>query len=192
MQVSLAELVGEYDAYAESAFSGYPDEEWQVSITLDKTDSTKVWMTPVFMFGGLQATDIQPVYMQLDSATGYLALPMGQTLYETTEYHMVMGAVNSVGLATVDGSVLVIPQKRDGLWQLFILDPVGAGDILSNSWWYQALSKIVYTQRSSTTTDVEHIYGPSDKMNSHKILRDGQVIIIRDGVAYDVMGNVAR
>lgn len=188
LEGSLAELVGEYDAYAQSAFPGAPDEEWQVSITLDKTDSTKLWITPVFMIGGLQATEIQPVCMQLDSATGYLALPMGQTLYETADYHMVMGTLDANNGPMIDTSVLVVPHKQDGIWKLHIWDLVGAGDILRNGWWYQGLSEIVYTQRNSISTDVEHISGSSATSVSQKILRDGQIIIQRDGVEYDVMG----
>ena len=38
----LSYLEGTYSAFAKSAFKDYPDEEWQVNITIDKTDKGKV------------------------------------------------------------------------------------------------------------------------------------------------------
>ena len=45
-----------------------------------------------------------------------------------------------------------------------------------------------FTTQSNTPTAIEHTNSLSSKTNCHKIIRDNQLIIIRDGKTYNVMG----
>jgi hypothetical protein len=45
-----------------------------------------------------------------------------------------------------------------------------------------------FTTQSNTPTAIEHTNSLSSKNNYHKIIRDNQLIIIRDGKTYNVMG----
>ena len=45
-----------------------------------------------------------------------------------------------------------------------------------------------FTTQSNTPTAIEHTSSLSSKNNCHKIIRDNQLIIIRDGKTYNVMG----
>ena len=149
-----AELEGVYNAFANSAFKDYPDEEWQVNITIDNTEKGKVWIQPVCMFGGLDAVDISPIYATYNAADNTLNMPLGQVVYEDSEHKLVIAQ-------TVDGSdknltgniVMQIENNANGVEITFADDYLlGVGDILNDDWWYQALQNISY---SKTTTGEE-------------------------------------
>ena len=144
----LSYLEGTYSAFAKSAFKDYPDEEWQVNITIDETEKGKVWIQPVCMFGGLDAEYISPIYATYNAADNTLNMPLGQVVYEDSEHKLVIAQ-------TVDGSdknltgniVMQIDNNANGVDITFAEDYIiGVGDILNDDWWYQALQNISYSK----------------------------------------------
>ena len=148
-------LVGTYSAYANSAFEGYPDETWTVTITQDANDANKVWIQPVCLIGGLAAEDINPVYAYVDAENNTLKLPLGQTIYSGPDQKY------NIVIASIDGSTpdisgeIVVPYFISGDEVIFTIDFLGAGDIAnSNGWWYQALSNISYSKITAPADEV--------------------------------------
>ena len=149
-------LVGTYSAYANSAFEGYPDETWTVTITQDANDANKVWIQPVVApFAGLQADEITPVYAYVDAENNTLKLPLGQTVYGGPDQ------TYNIVIASIDGSTpdisgeIVVPYLISGDEVTFTIDFLGTGNIASsNGWWYQALSNISYSKITAPADEV--------------------------------------
>ena len=146
-----AELEGVYNAFANSGYQGGPDEEWQVNITIDKSEKGKVWIQPVCMIGGLDAEYISPIYATYNAADNTLNMPLGQVVYEDSEHKLVIAQ-------TVDGSdknltgniVMQIDNNANGVEITFADDYLlGVGDILNDVWWYQALYNISYSKTTA-------------------------------------------
>ena len=143
-----AEIEGVYDAFANSALKDRPDENWQVNITIDEIVKGKVWIHPVCKFGGLDAEDISPIYATYNAANSILILPLGQVVFENSQYKMVIAQ-------TVDGSdknltgniVMQINNDGHGVDITFANDYIlGVGNILNDEWWYQALYNVSYSK----------------------------------------------
>ena len=147
----LSYLEGTYNAFAKSAFKDYPDEEWQVNITVDKTDKGKVWIQPVCMFGGLDADDISPIYATYNAADNTLVMPSGQVVYEDSDNQMVIAQTTTGSdINLTDNFVMQIEKNDYGVDISFANDCyLGVGDILNDNWWSQALYYVSY---SKTTT----------------------------------------
>ena len=65
--------------------------------------------------------------------------------------------------------------------------------VLSDNQVVDTLNSIdIYYFGTGVSTDVEHTSTASPTPGSQKVLRDGQLFILRDGVAYDVLGNGVR
>lgn len=140
---ALTLIEGVYSATAQSAFQGYPDEEWTVTITRDEAEENKVWIHPICLFGGLSASSVYPVYAFVDTIQQTIAVPLGQMLYypdivlanlngETTgnlvaDYTEEGGAVS---IAFREGYCVPVPEQTAG-------------------YYYQALSAPVYNKESS-------------------------------------------
>ncbi|MBE6313781.1 MAG: M6 family metalloprotease domain-containing protein [Bacteroidales bacterium] len=150
----LSYLEGTYNAFAKSAFKDYPDEEWQVNITVDKTDKGKVWIQPVCMFGGLDADDISPIYATYNAADNTLVMPSGQVVYEDSDNQMVIAQTTTGSdINLTDNFVMQIEKNDYGVDISFANDCyLGVGDILNDNWWSQALYYVSY---SKTTTGGE-------------------------------------
>lgn len=78
---ALTLIEGDYNATAQSAFAGNPDEEWTVSITRDDAEENKIWIHPVCLFGGLPASSVYSVYAFVDTIQQTITVPLGQMLY---------------------------------------------------------------------------------------------------------------
>lgn len=151
-------ISGTYAAYAHSAFEGYPDEEWTVTITRDEADANKVWIQPICMFGGLGAEDINPVYATYDEAKGTLTMPLGQSLYEGQGVNMITGT--SVDGSTVDTKGNVVMEIADDVISFANEYIFGVGDGLANEWWYQAILEVTLTKEATFAmpiADIERI-----------------------------------
>ncbi len=149
-----AELEGVYNAFANSGYQGEPDEEWQVNITIDETEKGKVWIQPVCMFGGLDAEYISPIYATYNAADNTLNMPLGQVVYEDSQYKMVVAQTTDGSEKNLTGNIVMqIDNNEYGVDITFAEDYIlGVGDILNDVWWYQALYNISY---SKTTTGEE-------------------------------------
>ena len=147
----LSYLEGTYSAFAKSAFKDYPDEEWQVNITVDKTNKGKVWIQPVCMFGGLDAVDISPIYATYNAADNTLVMPSGQVVYEDSDNQMVIAKTRTGSdINLTDNFVMQIEKNDYGVDISFANDCyLGVGDILNDNWWSQALYYVSYSKISS-------------------------------------------
>ena len=143
-----AELEGVYNAFANSAFKDYPDEEWQVNITIDEIKKGKVWIQPVCMFGGLDAVDISPIYATYNAADNTLNMPLGQVVFENSQYKMVIAQTTGGSDKNLTGNIVMqIENNANGVEITFAEDYIiGVGDILNDDWWYQALQNISYSK----------------------------------------------
>ena len=141
------DIAGKYKALAPSAFQGYPDEEWEIEITRDASDNTKVWLHPLCIFGGLNAASIKPVYAIYDKAKGTLEMPLGQTLYgsENEEHNIVSATVDEVYNPLTTGTITFNIANNTFSRTITTDKMLGAGDINSNEWWYQALKSSTYS-----------------------------------------------
>lgn len=129
-------IAGTYNGYGMSAFEGEPDEEWTVKITRDADNPNKVWIHPVFMFGGLAAENINPIYAMYDESANTLSIPLGQCLFGG------VGQTYNIVLAfTVDGGVTVntTEELRYNLIDegLIIDGGVLGAYNLNDGYWYQ-------------------------------------------------------
>ena len=143
-----AELEGVYNAFANSAFKDYPDEEWQVNITIDEIKKGKVWIQPVCMFGGLDAVDISPIYATYNAADNTLNMPLGQVVFENSQYKMVIAQTTGGSDKNLTGNIVMqIDNNANGVEITFAEDYIiGVGDILNDDWWYQALQNVSYSK----------------------------------------------
>ena len=143
-----AKIEGIYNAFANSGYQGEPDQEWQVEISIDKTNKGKVWIQPICMFGGLEAEDISPVYATYNASDNTLIMPLGQVLFENSGYKMVIAqTTNGSDKNLTNNIVLQINDNAYGVEISFADDYIlGVGDILNDNWWYQALYNISYTK----------------------------------------------
>ena len=143
-----AEIEGTYNAFANSGFQGNPDEEWQVNITIDKSEKGKVWIQPICMFGGLDAVDINPIYATYNAANNILILPLGQVVYEDSGYKLVIAQTTDGSEKNLtDNIIMQINNDGHGVDITFANDYIlGVGDILNDEWWYQALYNVSYSK----------------------------------------------
>ena len=193
---SAAELVGTYDVFGLSAFYNM-DEQWVTTISLDATEPNKLWLHPVCLFGGLSSEYIQPVYMFFDPATGTLTLPMGQCMYQlndTYDMRLAFADMDNDLQPNLSDSLTLYTYQTDGRWLLVIHDILGVLNIVTYDGWYQALTNIEYTKRDGddVISGIEDFVVSSPSSDTQKILRNGQVIILRDGVEYNLMGQKLR
>ena len=85
---------GVYQAYAESAFQGYPAEEWTITVTRDNDDTNKYWLHPICSISGLEPDYISPVYVIYNEADGSVVMPLGQAIFAQSGYNIVLCASN--------------------------------------------------------------------------------------------------
>ena len=143
-----AKIEGIYNAFANSGYQGEPDQEWQVEISIDKTNKGKVWIQPICMFGGLEAQDISPVYATYNASDNTLIMPLGQVVFENSGYKMVIAqTTNGSDKNLTNNIVMQINDNAYGVEISFADDYIlGVGDILNDNWWYQAIYNISYTK----------------------------------------------
>ncbi|MBO7317977.1 MAG: leucine-rich repeat protein, partial [Bacteroidales bacterium] len=143
-------LAGQYYAYAKSSFRDFPDEEWQVSITVDENDNNKLWIQPVCMIHNFTAENILPVYATFDAKNSTISMPLGQTLYEDDgEYKLITASSTSASNINTTGvAIMRVHQNEDIIEITFDYNHTfGVGNAIDDSWWYQALHDIVYSNR---------------------------------------------
>ena len=142
----LNQLLGVYDATTPSAFDGYPDENWEVTIVADDETEGKIWIQPIITIGGLSAADIAPVHATVDLVQETIQMPYGQTVYggEGQSYNMVIAGLENnpvlsgVAVATYDLSNGVVITFQNGY---------GVGNLAANEWWYNAYQGPVFTKQ---------------------------------------------
>ncbi len=145
-----AEIEGVYNAFANSAIIDSPDEEWQVNITIDETEKNKVWIQPVCMFGGLEASDISPIYATYNASDNTLIMPLGQVVYEDSDNKLVIAETTDGSDKDLTSNIILQINNHNydhGIEILFANNNIiGIGDIMNDVWWYQALYNISYSK----------------------------------------------
>ncbi len=184
--ITLNDLVGTYEVAAESAFQGYPDEQWQLKLILDTGTENKVWLQPFMQIPGVEHASIQKIYAIFNPDEATLTIPLGQTLYggEGMTHHIVLATVDdndekATPILTGDLVVDVTGTPDDILIEFNML--IGCGNIIANEWWYQAYT---YTSFNKATPDpLVYIVRKDDKVTA---IRAEQLFFVPIGDEYYV------
>lgn len=138
---------GQYSAYAQSCFENGSDESWNIEITYDKTDESKVWIHPIFNIRDYDPARINPVYAFYDRVNGTLDIPMGQCLMGSNKESamVVLATINANNQPDTAATVQLSIVNNGFDRSIAATSILGAGDIKNNNWWYQALSNITYS-----------------------------------------------
>lgn len=146
--ITAKKLVGTYNAYGISAFQNGEDEEWQVTVTQDSDNPNKLWIHPICLFAGLDASNIKPIYAIFDQATSRLQLPLGQNLFggATQTYNMVIATYDNENPITSGNMYMDVVQSNTGI-KITTTGLLGVGNINANEWWYQAFASISFSMK---------------------------------------------
>lgn len=137
-------IEGIYTATAQSAFSGYPDEEWTVSITRDEVNENKVWIHPICLFGGLPASSVSSVYAFADTIQHTITVPLGQELY-LSELSLVLANLNGA----TSGDLIADYTEENGAVSITFREGFGIPVSNEPGYWYQALMAPIFNKESS-------------------------------------------
>lgn len=135
-------ILGEYAATAKSGFTGYPDENWDVTISADEEKENQIWIHPICLFGGLGAGQVEPVYAKVDVVQQTVQMPYGQSLYagnpdiKLADFNMSYGG-NALANYTMDDTGVVIT------WTSGLVVPVPGGEGSA----YQAVQPPTFTKK---------------------------------------------
>lgn len=156
---STCNILGTYNAHATSAFSGYPDEEWQVEIIADRYDKKKVWLQPICSMNGYDPKEIYRIYATYNEADSTLTMPLGQVLYEVAKTKIVCGITYGSDIETTGNITLKVTQSDANTQITFGSDYIfGSGNILDkNGWWYQAIYDVSFTKQTGSTTEPQGV-----------------------------------
>lgn len=141
---ALTLIEGDYNATAQSAFSGVPDEEWTVSITRDDAEENKVWIHPICLFGGLPASSVSSVYAFADTIQHTITVPLGQELY-LSELSLVLANLNGA----TSGDLIADYTEENGAVSITFREGFGIPVSNEPGYWYQALMAPIFNKESS-------------------------------------------
>lgn len=101
-----------------------------------------------------------------------------------TAYQIAMGITGELPTTVSQEFELPIPVKEGYVFIGWFDNPEGTGTAITSipAGWYGTLYAI---WKAKTATNLEDLYSPS---NVQKILRNGQILIMRDGKVYNMMG----
>lgn len=101
-----------------------------------------------------------------------------------TAYQVAMGTTGELPTTVDEEFKLPIPIKEGYVFAGWFTNPEGSGTALTSipAGWYGTLYAIWTAQ---TETNIEEVYLPN---NVRKVLLNGQILIIRDGKVYNMMG----
>lgn len=137
-------IEGIYTATAQSAFAGYPDEAWTVSITRDDAEENKVWIHPICLFAGLSASSINPAYAFVDTIQHTITVPLGQELY-LSELSLVLANLNGA----TSGDLIADYTEENGAVSITFREGFGIPVSNEPGYWYQALMAPIFNKESS-------------------------------------------
>ena len=138
---ALTLIEGDYNATAQSAFAGNPDEEWTVSITRDDAVENMVLIHPICLFGGLPASSVSSVYAFVDTIQQTITVPLGQMLV----YPDIVLA-NLRGVTT--GNLVADYTEENGAVSITFREGFGIPVSNEPGYWYQALMAPIYNKES--------------------------------------------
>lgn len=105
-----------------------------------------------------------------------------------TAYQIAMGITGELPTTVSKEFELPIPVKEGYVFIGWFDNPEGTGTAITSipAGWYGTLYAI---WKAKTATNLEDLYSPS---NIQKILRNGQILIMRDGKVYNMMGQIVE
>jgi uncharacterized repeat protein (TIGR02543 family) len=105
-----------------------------------------------------------------------------------TAYQIAMGITGELPTTVSKEFELPIPVKEGYVFIGWFDNPEGTGTAITSipAGWYGTLYAI---WKAKTATNLEDLYSPS---NVQKILRNGQILIMRDGKVYNMMGQIVE
>ena len=105
-----------------------------------------------------------------------------------TAYQIAMGITGELPTTVSKEFELPIPVKEGYVFIGWFDNPEGTGTAITSipAGWYGTLYAI---WKAKTATNLEELYSPS---NVQKILRNGQILIVRDGKVYNMMGQIVE
>ena len=139
---ALTLIEGDYNATARSAFSGYPDEEWTVSITRDDAEENKVWIHPICLLDRVSVPSVYSVYAFVDTIQQTITVPLGQMLV----YPDIVLA-NLRGVTT--GNLVADYTEENGAVSITFREGFGIPVSNEPGYWYQALMAPIFNKESS-------------------------------------------
>ena len=139
---ALTLIEGDYNATAQSAFAGYPDEEWMVTITRDEVEENKVWIHPICLIGGLPASYVSSVYAFADTIQQTITVPLGQ------EYSSELSSVLANLNGETTGNLVADYSEESGAVSITFREGYGVR-VPEESGWFQALIAPVFNNESN-------------------------------------------
>ena len=105
-----------------------------------------------------------------------------------TAYQIAMGITGELPTTVSKEFELPIPVKEGYVFIGWFDNPEGTGTAITSipAGWYGTLYAI---WKAKTATNLEELYSPS---NVQKILHNGQILIVRDGKVYNMMGQIVE
>ena len=105
-----------------------------------------------------------------------------------TAYQIAMGITGELPTTVSKEFELPIPVKEGYVFIGWFDNPEGTGTAITSipAGWYGTLYAI---WKAKTATNLEDLYSPS---NVQKILHNGQILIMRDGKVYNMMGQIVE
>lgn len=109
-------IAGQFNAFSRDAYDDTPIE-WKVNITVDENDPNKVWIHPLYLFNGLTANDILPVYATIDTISNILNMPLGQVIYEDNNQkrYQIYITANGLRANTVGNIAMFVNKDEEGV-----------------------------------------------------------------------------
>lgn len=152
-------LVGEYTAYAESAFTGQMDESWSFTITADETDANKVWLQPICWLRIMDLSVVEPIYATIEG--NKLVIPMGQCVYEDDTYRMLLAKTDGYTAPDTVGNLEAEIQILTSGLVITIDGLFGVGNIKEgeDGWYYNGY---IYTTFTKSIPEF-YVYGTDKK-----------------------------
>ena len=148
-ELSLDFIAGTYTATAISMFDSSA-VEWTVSITRDENDANKIWINPFCTINGASAYN--SVYATIDFSNKTLTMPLGQTLYgseDSEHYNLVIAGFDSDYNPVLSGNAEAVYEVVDGIVTISWKTAFGVGNLVDDSWWWQAVEGVTYTLETS-------------------------------------------
>lgn len=162
-------IEGIYTATAQSAFAGYPDEAWTVSITRDDAEENKVWIHPICLFAGLSASSINPAYAFVDTIQHTITVPLGQELY-LSELSLVLANLNGA----TSGDLIADYTEENGAVSITFREGFGIPVSNEPGYWYQALMAPVYNnsynRNSVSNVDSISLVPPALQIKNYSLM----------------------
>lgn len=144
------QLVGNYKGSAQSLFDG-SQESWDLTIARSNGDTLLI--NPVIDMRRANVPTCNDIYaiasVDPSNTSGIIALPLGQPIYggEGQSYNLALVTMDNNANPVKSGSNVANFQiADDGSITITWTQPFGVGNLVDDSWWWQAVQSVVYVK----------------------------------------------